>query len=43
MTRGWINYFGKGFIKRFLKELEPWLNRRITATHTQKMEETKTK
>ncbi|HDJ2890078.1 TPA: group II intron reverse transcriptase/maturase, partial [Staphylococcus aureus] len=29
VTRGWINYFGKGFIKRFLQELEPWLNRRI--------------
>lgn len=29
VTRGWINYFGKGFIKGFLKETQKWLNHRI--------------
>lgn len=29
VTRGWINYFGQGFVKSFLKALEPWLRRRI--------------
>ncbi|QTQ09284.1 group II intron reverse transcriptase/maturase [Macrococcoides canis] len=28
-TRGWINYFGGGFIKSFIKETEQWLNHRI--------------
>ncbi|REH75336.1 group II intron reverse transcriptase/maturase [Staphylococcus felis] len=29
VTRGWINYFGRGFIKGFITKLQPWLNRRI--------------
>ncbi|SUU80310.1 Retron-type reverse transcriptase [Alloiococcus otitis] len=29
VTRGWINYFGLGFIKSFIKEVEQWLNHRI--------------
>lgn len=29
ITRGWINYFGGGFIKSFIKETEKWLNHHI--------------
>lgn len=30
VTRGWIGYFGLGFIKDYIqKEIEPWLHRRI--------------
>lgn len=30
VTRGWIGYFGLGFIKNFIqKEIEPWLHHRI--------------
>lgn len=30
VTRGWIGYFGLGFIKSFIKnEIEPWLHHRI--------------
>lgn len=30
VTRGWIGYFGLGFIKSFIqKEVEPWLHHRI--------------
>ncbi|WP_446451269.1 group II intron maturase-specific domain-containing protein [Tuanshanicoccus lijuaniae] len=30
VTRGWINYFGLGFIKSFIEEkIAPWLHRRI--------------
>ncbi|SUU80231.1 Group II intron-encoded protein ltrA [Alloiococcus otitis] len=29
VTHGWINYFGLGFIKSFIKEVEQWLNHRI--------------
>lgn len=29
VTRGWINYFGQGFVKAFLKEIEPWLHHRL--------------
>ncbi|HDB8895493.1 TPA: group II intron reverse transcriptase/maturase, partial [Staphylococcus aureus] len=43
VTRGWINYFGKGFIKRFLQELEPWLNRRIRQLILKRWKKTKTK
>lgn len=43
VTRGWINYFGKGFIKRFLKELEPWLNRRIRQLILKRWKKIKTK
>ncbi|WP_459771314.1 group II intron maturase-specific domain-containing protein, partial [Alkalibacterium sp. s-m-28] len=28
-TRGWINYFGTGFIKSFVKKVEQWLHHRI--------------
>ena len=29
LTRGWIGYFGLGFIKTFVKEIEQWLHHRI--------------
>jgi len=29
VTRGWINYFGQGFVKTFVKEIEPWLHHRL--------------
>ena len=29
VTRGWINYFGLGFIKSFIKEIEGWLHHRL--------------
>lgn len=29
ITRGWINYFGKGFIKNFIEKLQMWLNHRV--------------
>lgn len=28
VTQGWINYFGLGFIKSFVKEIESWIHRR---------------
>nr|WP_268865253.1 group II intron maturase-specific domain-containing protein [Staphylococcus pseudintermedius] len=28
VTRGWINYFGRGFIRVFLETTQSWLNRR---------------
>lgn len=29
VTRGWINYFGLGHIKSFIKRIESWLHRRL--------------
>ncbi|MEM5614687.1 group II intron maturase-specific domain-containing protein [Staphylococcus pseudintermedius] len=29
VTRGWINYFGRGFIRVFLETTQSWLNRRL--------------
>nr|WP_241537525.1 group II intron maturase-specific domain-containing protein [Staphylococcus pseudintermedius] len=29
VTRGWINYFGRGFIREFIETTQSWLNRRI--------------
>ena len=29
VTRGWINYFGLGFIKGFIREIEGWLHHRL--------------
>lgn len=29
VTRGWINYFGLGFIKSFIREVERWLHHRL--------------
>src|SRR5699024_6661045 len=29
VTRGWINYFGLGFIKVFIREIEGWLHHRL--------------
>ncbi|GJF48125.1 hypothetical protein SASK001_11210 [Staphylococcus argenteus] len=43
VTRGWINYFGKGFVKGFLRKLEPWLNRRIRQLIIKRWKKIKTK
>ncbi|MDU0286569.1 group II intron maturase-specific domain-containing protein [Staphylococcus pseudintermedius] len=29
VTRGWIKYFGRGFIREFIETKQSWLNRRI--------------
>ncbi|MDF0354665.1 hypothetical protein O0M52_07915 [Staphylococcus pseudintermedius] len=29
VTRGWIKYFGRGFIRKFIETTQSWLNRRI--------------
>lgn len=29
VTRGWLNYFGMGFVKGFIKEVESWLHHRL--------------
>ncbi|MDK3601811.1 hypothetical protein O0A33_06305 [Staphylococcus pseudintermedius] len=29
VTRGWIKYFGRGFIREFIETTQSWLNRRI--------------
>ncbi|VED63934.1 RNA-directed DNA polymerase [Staphylococcus delphini] len=29
VTRGWINYFGRGFIRGFIETTQSWLNRRL--------------
>ncbi|MFA3977726.1 group II intron maturase-specific domain-containing protein [Staphylococcus pseudintermedius] len=29
MTRSWIKYFGRGFIREFIETTQSWLNRRI--------------
>lgn len=29
VTRGWINHFGLGFIKSFIKQIEGWLHHRL--------------
>ncbi|HAR6591554.1 TPA: group II intron reverse transcriptase/maturase [Staphylococcus pseudintermedius] len=29
VTRGWINYFGRGFIRGFIENTQSWLNRRL--------------
>ena len=29
VTQGWINYFGLGFVKSFVRRTEEWLRRRL--------------
>ncbi|MDK8136755.1 group II intron maturase-specific domain-containing protein, partial [Aerococcus urinae] len=29
VTQGWINYFGIGYIKTYIEEIEQWLNHRL--------------
>lgn len=43
VTRGWINYFGRGFIKAFIKRLQSWLNRRIRQLILKRWKKPKTK
>lgn len=38
-TVGWINYYGIANMKAFIKEIQGWLNHRLT--HLEEMEETK--
>lgn len=43
VTRGWINYFGQGFIKGFIEDIEPWLRRRIRQLILKRWKQPKTK
>lgn len=44
VTRGWIGYFGLGFIKGFIqKEVEPWLHHRIRQLILKRWKKTRTK
>ena len=43
VTRGWINYFGVGFIKKFIQRTEQWLNRRIRQLILKRWKRTRTK
>lgn len=43
VTRGWINYFGLGFIKSFMKEIQPWLNHRIRQLILKRLKKPNTK
>ncbi|QSY55026.1 group II intron reverse transcriptase/maturase [Staphylococcus simiae] len=43
VTRGWINYFGKGFITGFVTKLQSWLNRRIRQLILKRWKRIKTK
>ncbi|MCU5747048.1 hypothetical protein N9R04_10280 [Staphylococcus sp. SQ8-PEA] len=43
VTRGWINYFGRGFTKGFITKLQSWLNRRIRQLLLKRWKRTRTK
>ncbi|WP_225744262.1 group II intron reverse transcriptase/maturase [Marinilactibacillus sp. Marseille-P9653] len=43
VTRGWIGYFGLGFIKMFIKRIEQWLHHRIRQLILKKWKKSKTK
>ena len=43
ITRGWINYFGRGFIKVFVQRIQKWLNRRIRQLILKRWKKIKTK
>lgn len=43
VTRGWINYFGQGFIMRYVKSLQKWLNHRIRQLILKRWKKPKTK
>lgn len=43
VTRGWINYFGQGFIKTFIRDTEMWLHRRIRQLILKRWKRVKTK
>ncbi|WP_319467312.1 group II intron reverse transcriptase/maturase [uncultured Trichococcus sp.] len=43
VTRGWINYFGLGFIKTFIRRIEQWLHRRIRQLILKRWKSSRTK
>ncbi len=43
VTRGWIGYFGLGFIKMFIKRIEQWLQHRIRQLILKRWKKSKTK
>src|SRR5690606_21076767 len=44
VIRGWIGYFGLGFIKSFIrKEIEPWLHHRIRQLILKRWKKVRTK
>ncbi|WP_225744649.1 group II intron maturase-specific domain-containing protein [Marinilactibacillus sp. Marseille-P9653] len=43
VTRGWIGYFGLGFIKMFIKRIEQWLHHRIRQLILKRWKKSKTK
>ncbi len=43
VTHGWINYFGQGFIKSYIREIESWLHRRIRQLILKRWKKSKTK
>lgn len=43
VTRGWINYFGLGFIKSFTREVESWLHHRLRQLILKRWKRIKTK
>ncbi len=43
ITRGWINYFGRGFVKGFIREMQEWLNHRIRQLILKRWKKVKTK
>lgn len=43
VIRGWMNYFGTGFIKGFIRKTESWLHRRIRQLCIKRWKKPKTK
>ena len=43
VTRGWIGYFGLGFIKTFVKKIEQWLHHRIRQLILKRWKKSQTK
>lgn len=43
VTRGWIGYFGLGFIKKFIKRIEEWLHHRIRQLILKRWKKSQTK
>ncbi|REH96888.1 group II intron reverse transcriptase/maturase, partial [Staphylococcus felis] len=42
VTRGWINYFGRGFIMSYMKEIQQWLNHRVRQISLKRWKKPKT-
>lgn len=43
VTVGWINYYGIGFMKRFIQDMAKWLNHRLRQIIWKRWKKTKTK